>query len=160
MSTKNLNAIKKSREKIYFTRKSIIISIIVSMLIPIILLLIRNIILFVISNFENYIKPYTYIDLTNSILDLQIFAYIELLLITTSAIWLVFRFIPIIILGYLNGILLEKKFMQIRRKYLYLILTSILVYLISLAIGGLIFIGLYHIPILQPIFNFFDYFGI
>ena len=80
---------------------------------------------------------------------LQSFAYFEVVLTSQSMLWLVIRFLPLVPLSYLNGLLLKNKLKILKRKNLYLVLSSLLIYFISFVLGILIM----YIMTFIPIFN-------
>lgn len=145
---KNVNKLNK-RNKLSMTKKSIIFAVLISILIPSSLVLVKNILLSIFSS----------IQIHNSVLILQLPAFLEFSMLDVSVLWLVIRFIPIIAISYFNGILLNTKLTKIKRKNAYLIISSVVIYFLSLIISILIFdlLTLTHFFDVLPVtFDLFD----
>ncbi|OGY53733.1 MAG: hypothetical protein A2912_01375 [Candidatus Buchananbacteria bacterium RIFCSPLOWO2_01_FULL_40_23b] len=141
--------LKEKWNKIQFKNKSIIFALLMSLIVPIIPTLLLWLLSKVVSD-----------NLFYSLIDLQALLFLEVNLLSVSLLWLLIRFIPLVPLAYLNGWLLEKKFKKLERKNLYLWITSILIYFVSLAIGALIMFLMSKVGFLNNVLEVFKAFSI
>ena len=147
-------------DKLKITTKSIIIIIIVSIILPNLFFVLDNFFKLSVDILFNSENPIV----DSLMIPLRIFFilpyFIEYHMVAFTYVWLVIRFVPIIGLGYLNGLILEKKFKNIKRKNLYLISSSILIYFLAIGLGVIILDILNLIPLFHKLFVVFEGFGI
>ena len=141
--------IKKNWNNLKLTTKSIIIACTLSVIIPLILSLIDNFIEYILN-----IKYYSDWAI------LRAPAFLELNLLALSFLWIAFRFILIILMAYLNGLLLLRNLINIKEKNMYLFISSVLIYFVNLYLSFKIFLFLDRFEFIEKIFKLFRFFGI
>lgn len=137
-------------------KKSILFGIITSIILPIILLQIQNFLIHLF--FDKYLNSSFHIDLYNDILILQGPAFLEFEYLSYTSLWVIFRFIIIIPLAYLNGKVMCK--INLKRIYVYLIISSVLIYFLSLLIALYLITILGKIEFIDKFLRLFSFFGI
>lgn len=140
---------KSNKQKLSIAKKSIIFAVLISILVPSLLVIIKNILLYIFSSRS----------FQNSILILQLPAFLELSMLDLSILWIIVRIIPIIVLAYFNSILINKKLREIKHAKLYLIVSSIIIYFLSLLISILIFDLINLIPMFHTLPKILDFFN-
>lgn len=146
--------------KFKLINKSVIIACTISVLVPIFLFLLENVALRILELYMDKMSRDTFVGIYNNILILQGPIFLEYNLLAVSFVWIVFRFIILVIFAYLNGKLLEKNKIIIKNKNRYLIITSIIIYFITLPISLFIFLFLDSIDFIHEFFKFFKFFSI
>lgn len=84
----------------------------------------------------------------------------DISLLEISSLWVIPRFAILIMFGYLNGMLIETKLKNFRWRYSYLIVSSIIFYLILIKISIEVALVLLDKGFFDsPFFKFFDFFN-
>ncbi len=156
-----INIIYKWKQ-LNITTKSIIICSLISIVFPILLLLIQNLLMHFFTQIEIQFDKTKRIDIYNQIVDLQAPAFIEYHYFSYTFLWVILRFGIIITLSYLNGLLLLniRKILKFNIVYVYLILTSLIIYFLTLYIAFYIGMFLANISYIDNFLQLFSFFGI